>query len=725
VRDAFTKTTLDFHASKLLATPTVVFQQCPCGQDCWTGGADILATQYDLGVSKLELAFYAFTGGVYNVCATAPQGTVRIATVHVSPRSCGAGNDLEVCQVSECQIDPLGESCQQLIADYCSSDNADASCSLLAPYFRRTAGEMSSIAVRVAPLSSGPHELYFAEAECGCIRTDCGTAPVRIDSAMYVDGVLSASIFPDAEGDFALCDKRNFVLAVGAVAAPCLFDGDAPCAKEASCVTSPGSDACAHELAEYCFKHPEDGGCDFAIPVFERSVAVSASLRIHAAVSSTFSAAFVSDECTCGGSCTYEGADVAATRYVDGTVDLDVIPLRVGVFKLCLAPKGGDNFSLFSAKVIVTGDCAFTAAPSDSPCGSPQCTDMEMEECQLLAAAYCSEHPRDEGCHHLIMAFERVVGKEATAVFHVPEVVGSAVTVTLLPGPCECGKCAAYYTQDTHVDKTSGVVTFPFTPKTVGTLKICAAGSGTDVHVANVYVVPDSCAFQGTQDSPCFAPACADEDSVECMQKVTEYCTTHVDEACALLVYRFAGKVGTPLTITLHTLSPDAPIKFVAAANDCAAESTMASSMVANGTLSAVEGVEGPATNAVDVLRKRGTDLLILDLLPLAGGSYKLCLVGAHPALAHLATIDVATLTCAYELAEPNPCTSIACEDPMSETCVDFTAEYCAEHPEDKGCVRVIPVYSRMVGVATSLSLAFPSADAELSALASGELCMW
>jgi hypothetical protein len=474
-------------------------------------------------------------------------------------------------------------------------------------------------------------------------------------------------------------------------------------------VTDPGSDACAQELAEYCFKHPEDGGCALAVPVFERSVGVTTSLALHAAVTSTFSAAFVSDECECGGSCLYEGADVASTRFVAGAVDIEVIPVRVGVFKLCLAPKGGDGFSLWVAKVEVTGDCAFKLSPKESPCNAPQCTDMEMEECQLLAAAYCSEHPSDEGCHHLLMAFERTVGKEATVAFHVPEAVGTAVKVSMLPGPCACGECDALYALDTHVAKSGGVVTFPFTPKMVGISKICAAGSGTEVHVANVHVLEDSCAFQGTQDSPCFAPACAEnEDSVECMQKVTEYCTTHVDEACFLLVYRFAGEVGTPLTITLHTASPDAPLKVVSAAQDCA---------------------EGVATNGVDVLRTRGTDLLMVDLLPVAGGSYKICLVDAHPAQAHLATVDVATLTCAYELAEPNPCTSIACEDPTSESCVDFTAEYCAEHPEDKGCARVVPVFSRMVGVATSLSLSFPSADAEISALwlpmscACGDVC--
>jgi hypothetical protein len=264
---------------------------------------------------------------------------------------------------------------------------------------------------------------------------------------------------------------------------------------------------------------------------------------------------------------------------------------------------------------------------------------MKIEECQLLAAAYCSEHPTDEGCHHLLMSFERTIGKETTVLFHLPEVVGSAVTVTLLPGPCECGACSPTYTLDTFVASSSGVVTFPFTPKTLGMYKICAAGSATEVHVGNVHVLLDTCAFEGTQDSPCFAGACADaEDSVECMQKVTEYCMTHVDEACALLVYRFAGEVGAPLTITLHTASPDAPLKVVAAAHDCS---------------------DGPATNGVDVLRTRGTDLLIVDILPVAGGSYKLCLLEAHPAQAHLATIDVATLSCAYELAEPNPCTSI------------------------------------------------------------------
>jgi hypothetical protein len=90
-----------------------------------------------------------------------------------------------------------------------------------------------------------------------------------------------------------------------------------------------------------------------------------------------------------------------------------------------------------------------------------------------------------------------------------------------------------------------------------------------------------------------------------------------------------------------------------------------------------------------------------IDFAVYAIGTYKLC--DDLGLLAKVET-DAFTLSCSFTF-EPSPCTAEACVDRTSTACAQFTAEYCSQHPLDKGCGLVKVLFQRRTGVLTSITL--------------------
>ena len=145
----------------------------------------------------------------------------------------------------------------------------------------------------------------------------------------------------------------------------------------------------------------------------------------------------------------------------------------------------------------------------------------------------------------------------------------------------------------------------------------------------------------------------------------------------------FRRVAGNPSTLELPVASALYDVVFVTADCSCGACADVGSPV-------AIEATH------FDAIAK----LLKASFVSDAVGSMKLCMGSVH-----LATVDFETAPCGFGFGAGSPCEAAVCADPTSEECLVYVAEYCGEHPEDTGCTRFIPAFTRPLLLTTNVAL--------------------
>jgi hypothetical protein len=88
-----------------------------------------------------------------------------------------------------------------------------------------------------------------------------------------------------------------------------------------------------------------------------------------------------------------------------------------------------------------------------------------------------------------------------------------------------------------------------------------------------------------------------------------------------------------------------------------------------------------------------------MDIAGYMAATFQICARLQGLADTPVARVGFIAPDCAFAMVEPNPCTARSCiDDPSSDECAAFTAEYCSENLDDSGCALVIPQFRREVG---------------------------
>lgn len=260
----------------------IVSTECSCGGGCETTDADLLAVSYDSSTVHLRLDFVLLSRKALKVCANIGVEETHIATVEplLSSGDClfmtdvGSPCTLELCDDLE------SEECQLYIADYCK-EKSDPGCNLISLRFIRNVGETSTLALATKLIEISKLDLLrFVDAACSC-TAPCGASAVEVVSARVEFGAAIVELLPSEVGEYALCSDRDVVLALTVQQQGCLFaEEGSPCF--ADVCNDDDSEACQIYTAEYCAKHPEDGGCDSFLPRFVRDAFTKTTLDFHA-----------------------------------------------------------------------------------------------------------------------------------------------------------------------------------------------------------------------------------------------------------------------------------------------------------------------------------------------------------------------------------------------------------------------------------------------------------
>jgi hypothetical protein len=396
------------------------------------------------------------------------------------------------------------------------------------------------------------------------------------------------------------------------------------------------------------------------------------------------------------------------------------------VLKLCVSPEGGilGDPEAPSAKVwnhladvhVLDHPCRFDHDPN--PCTSPVCADPRTKDlCNQFTAEYCVEHPTDGACELLVFHYERLIG-DVEVLLHLPQVgftnAGApSAKIYILPADCGCDiDCVGRVTTLVPEVYTQGV------PNRLGEGDKMAAGFGnalvnisffvpfaldwqvcantnpldeTDFKLAATITAlkTGSCVF-AAQGSPCFLEACTDEDSDECQLAILSYCSANPqDGGCSYYTPVFKRNSSEATSVAIYLSASQLDVRNVHAVHEaCACDDTS-------------ELCEAPEFEVSNVHFDPISRFVEIDFAVYAIGTYKLC--DDLGLLAKVET-DAFTLSCSFTF-EPSPCTAEACVDRTSTACAQFTAEYCSQHPLDKGCGLVKVLFQRRTGVLTSITL--------------------
>jgi hypothetical protein len=181
-----------------------------------------------------------------------------------------------------------------------------------------------------------------------------------------------------------------------------------------------------------------------------------------------------------------------------------------------------------------------------SPCGSDrdirtfcEATSWQGEyagtDCMAILAQYCVTNTADEACNFVVKMFTRQVGVASAIEVAFDDVAGE---VWYACDHCSCDDQASNSVEfvDTHAQQINVAaqwLSLEFTVTFAHNFKICVG----DQHFANVVVFDSSsCLFDATEaGSPCNNPICTGAFNTECMEFVSEYCSSfgHEDSACA------------------------------------------------------------------------------------------------------------------------------------------------------------------------------------------------
>jgi hypothetical protein len=492
--------------------------------------------------------------------------------------------------------------------------------------------------------------------------------------------VLAVRMLSSRVGEYDVCVGSDHIANVAFLSTECVFAGeDTPCSAPV-CILSEDSDECQQLTADYCLEHPSDTGCTFIVPNFIRSLDTEATLTLHAAGGDAETITFVSPECDCGECFGTPEILVFTTSVLSTKLTAHILPKVSGHFKVCILRLGE---AMHVANLEVQGDaCVFRHDPN--PCSAAVCRDdPESAECQHFLAEYCAEH-RDGGCALIVPTFERPLGEVVMVQVITPATVSAVPTVCVAS---DCGTCEGGGAIQLSAVFDSDMATVEFISRIEEVVKICVDGA----HVASVDMIPQGCAFVDGVDTPCQAYACIDPHSEECQQYVAMYCASELgaqDGGCGLAVPVFMRYGAEVTSTTAHYATSDgfAGAAFIPGICQCATAQFDAA--CSEGDVPVFAQTYDPATM-----------LLTVDFEAVLG-AYALCAYDDKGLRHHVLTVIglVAASETVTTGGVAHPCKQSACEDPNSEECQLFTAEYCLANPLDSACALVVPVFQRIAG---------------------------
>ena len=225
---------------------------------------------------------------------------------------------------------------------------------------------------------------------CGSAETaEVDVLDTKYDSASMI---LSVQFKPLAVRSGAkLCIDSVHVANLDVIGEGCLFktaDSRSPCLSQAC--DEPTSEACLQLTMEYCAHRVDDEACALFVPTFAKDKDVQASVSLnYPGVAASATVRFVPASCACGSACSAEEVQVvgAKTSVVSALLTTEIIPLRRGVFKMCVSASGSTEVSAYSdhaANIHVSLEkCAFDASDGESPCTAEACQGENAfsEEC--------------------------------------------------------------------------------------------------------------------------------------------------------------------------------------------------------------------------------------------------------------------------------------------------------------------------------------------------------
>jgi hypothetical protein len=184
---------------------------------------------------------------------------VQVGRLELTVPGCPFDVSSAPCTASICQT-PYSETCQLLTAKYCA-DSDDASCALVAPFFRRNVSVVSAL----PGVSAGDATTALREG-CSC-SSPCSAPEFRVIASEPVQ--VSAAV----PGTFGICAEGSLMASIAFETDPlaCTLEYEAGQVVCAICGTDPESEGCALAGAEYCSRYPLDQACAFFVPYYERT----------------------------------------------------------------------------------------------------------------------------------------------------------------------------------------------------------------------------------------------------------------------------------------------------------------------------------------------------------------------------------------------------------------------------------------------------------------------
>jgi hypothetical protein len=691
-------TDLEVYLSGVTATVSVQFiaASCACGEGCPATDVQVLSTSASTQ-NMLAVQLKPATAGLFKLCASAQGGEeydIHVLNLKVVSEDAvctfSAGESPctdDVCGcvmaggVAGCDAHEL-DLCMQVVAEYCLTHVEDLGCAMLVPTFQRSIG-MSSLRVHSDRAEPGQGAtIIYPECVCGmtCDQTEAEVLSSIVDAESSL--VLELSALAPIEG-LQVCVGAELVAILDIVGdLGCQFTVSemfSPCHLDA-CL-DPESEECMQVTMEYCSTHPEDTACALFVPTYIRDIGEPAELSIHTEASIVATVSLIPSWCDCGSNC---NSDEIIDSYVigDGAVFIEYLPHTVGLNKVCV-----DGEHIANVRHSGAPACIFDTTQGTTPCTMDVCEDFLSEACQQQVALYCLDHPGDGGCTELVVTFVRPALEESSISVHYAGLEAGR-PVSFVAVMCECGMpCEAELEVLSSSYAAEMLVVDFFIHARRDSMKLCAyMTDGSLVHVANVDVSAASCQFDAADaKSPCLADVCDSDPPTEaCMQFVAEYCAYSDDRACDSFLPAFERPVGESTVIAVHVRGGSmSRVEFVTESCSCGECPPEAySKMTVSQTLSQV----------------------VVEFLPESVGVFKLC-VASDEAFETAATVTVTPSACVFD-AEYSPCSADACvRDPMSEECMQLTAEYCIESNFDDGCQLHALHFERLVGEVALLSV--------------------
>jgi hypothetical protein len=629
-------------------------------------GIVVNSLEIEAETGLLEAEIYPLFIGTFKVCSDEKE--VAFIVVEAQDGCSFVTQEASPCSTEICTDDPFSESCQQYTAEFCFSHPTDQGCSFLLLNFARTVEEVTTVTVHTSE-DADIADVFAVGRSCGsCSCSKSEGAKVTAGQVMSGEAV-TFSLIPELVGSYLVCAGSSVVFGLDVVPSPGTFAA-LVCSEWDSAVTD------AQYVAEYCVEHPEDSGCAFWIPSFERQAGIEQEISIYVSEADVDRpVSFVDASCACPttvGTFTIFLSDCTSTAdNVKAAVDSAVS--RINVNFTILGDATTVKFCLGSthvANVQLVRTCPFETSDETSPCHADVCADPASEWCAQYVSAYCALHAAP-GCDEFVPAFSRVVGTATEIEFHA-----SSGEITVADAAAGCGTVSPRVGVEAAIF-LGGRLAVKLLPMVVGEYHVCIDGAVQ----AKLDVSPAACAFVASPDSPCSAPECSvDPSSDACMLYTAEYCKESVnDGACQLFVPRFARPSLERTNVTLHASSAFGTVSIASSSATCGTTAREA-------VLYQTHFDDATQTLSVEFELK-----VALATVKICGDDF------------HVATVS-AQASCASELDE-HPCKSPACVDPESELCAAFTAEYCSQHATDTACALWIPRFERIESEATTIEL--------------------